>query len=91
MAECDISGLPQATCAHCTGDEDLSAASIEDEWVVIRLFTARESGHCCLVFEHKIKRGDVIGKLQHADNPFVPVPGWACKSCAKSFPLVREG
>lgn len=88
--ECDFSGLPMATCAHCTGDDDSSAASVEDDWEIIRLFTATSSGQCNLMPDHRIKLGDIIGKLQHSSNPFVSVPGWCCKQCARSYPVVRN-
>lgn len=87
--ECDFSLLPKASCAHCTGDVLEDESVTEDDWVVIRLFTATQSGQCCLVDTHKIKRGDIIGKLQHSGNPFISVPGWACKACTRSYPVVR--
>lgn len=44
-------------------------------------FEARYPARCTLDYEHKIKRGDRVAKIQRKDNPMLPVPGIACKNC----------
>lgn len=58
----------------------------EGDYEIVHTMIAKDHGRCCLDEEHKIKRGDKIGKLQHSNNPFVPIPGWACKKCIEWLP-----
>lgn len=75
-----------------SGFDDENLPGIQDqtlEYEVVRTMYSQEAGRCCLNEEHRIRRGDKIGKLQHADNPFIPVSGWACKHCTSIYPKAR--
>lgn len=90
--ECEFSGLPQATCAHCTGDvdEDFDITP-EDEFEIVAVFEAQWSGHCTIDWDHpKIYRGDKVSKVQRTNNPFIPVTGVACKHCTKELPYAKH-
>lgn len=56
------------------------------DYEIVRSFLATQSGRCTLDEDHKIARGDKIAKIQYADNPYVPIPGYACKHCIKFLP-----
>jgi hypothetical protein len=89
MEECLISGLPMATCAHCRGDileEEDEDESPYDDWEITRVFEAIYPGVCTIVRQHKIKRGEKVGRVRHGKNPLVPVSGVACKVCIADYP-----
>ena len=69
---------------HETGevyDED------EGEYELIgRWFHAQFPGHCAIDWEHLIRKGDKVSRIQHADNPMLPIQGVACKSCVILLP-----
>lgn len=57
--------------------------------IIGRTFEAQFPSHCAIDYDHKIKRGDRVGRVQRADNPMIPVPGVACKNCVKMYPRGR--
>jgi len=69
-----------------TDDEDLIP---DHEYEIIATFRSQFSGWCGLVDVHKIRKGDLVAKLQRADNPMVSVPGVACKTCMLDIPRAR--
>lgn len=81
--ECEVSGLVEGFCAHCTGDQEINEA---EGFETVAIFEAQFSGHCAIEYGHKVKRGDLVSKIQHADNPMIPVSGVACKSCTRMLP-----
>ena len=91
MEECDFSGLPRATCSHCTGDVEEKAPVYgnddDEEFEVIgKVFEAQYSGHCTIEYAHKIRRGDRVARVQRVSNPMLPVAGVACAMCVKILP-----
>lgn len=85
---CDFSLLPEATCAHCLGhDNDILP---ESDYEITVLMTAQFHGTCTIDPEHRIRKGDTIARVQHADNPFLPVPGVACASCVLDLPRAKK-
>jgi hypothetical protein len=93
--ECLISGLPMGTCAHCRGDrlDDLDSLEAEDgydDYEITAIFEAIYPGTCILNREHKVKRGDKVGRVRHGSNPLVPIGGVACKVCTQDYPKVRR-
>lgn len=64
-------------------DED--AYSEDDAYVVVQIFRTSYSARCNLEDSHKIKRDDLVGRLQRTDNPLIPVSGIACKHCIKTM------
>lgn len=48
-----------------------------------RRFESQFRGTCTLDYEHKIKRGDRVTRIQRADNPMLPISGVACANCTK--------
>jgi len=70
-------------------DEDIELQDQDLEYEVVHTMISKESGVCCLNDSHRIRRGDKIGKLQRADNPFIPVAGWACRHCTVIYPKSR--
>jgi hypothetical protein len=101
--ECTFSGLAKVYCAHCLGhklgdekpdapkfgnldpDED---AEIEFE-VIGRAFEAKYRGHCTLDYDHKIKMGSRVARVQRRDNPMIPVAGVACSECIRMLPKAK--
>lgn len=59
--------------------------SADVKYVLAATFRAKQSARCTIDDEHRIKRDDLVGKLQRADNPFITVPGLACKNCIKGM------
>lgn len=58
----------------------------ETNYEVLRLFATSYRGRCTLDFDHLFKPGDLVARLQRADNPMLPVPGVACSRCWKLLP-----
>lgn len=87
--ECELSGLPEATCSHCLGqDNDLDYRGIDGDFErVSPKFPSQYTGTCVLDRSHTIKRGDIVCKVQHSDNPLIPVPGVACANCTYDLPV----
>lgn len=101
--ECDFSGLAKIYCAHCLGhklgDEpdqpkygnlDFEEADPEDVFEVVgRAFESKYKGHCTLNYDHKIKMGSRVARVQRKDNPMIPVTGVACSDCIRILPKAR--
>lgn len=86
--ECEMSGLPKDWCAHCRGSVEID---IEEEFEVLsRSFEAQFPGRCTLDYDHVIKRGDLVARVQHAGNPMRPVQGVACSKCVKMLPRAKR-
>lgn len=60
--------------------------SFEEYEAVGRPFESQFPGHCAVDWDHKVKRGDRVTKIQRADNPLIPVGGVACAKCTKIVP-----
>jgi hypothetical protein len=67
-------------------DEDLEP---EDDYEVVAAFPASRGGRCFVEQSHKIRTGDLIARIQHSTNPFIPVPGFACRDCARTLPRAK--
>lgn len=46
-------------------------------------FTTAYRGNCTVDFDHVIKPGEKVARVQRADNPMLPVPGVACHRCIR--------
>jgi len=58
-----------------------------DEYEAVgRPFDAQFPGYCAVNYDHKVKRGERVTKVQRADNPLIPVGGVACGKCTKIIP-----
>lgn len=92
--ECLFSGLPMATCSHCTGDDDLMGVNADydyyDDYEVLRTFEAQFHSHCLIDENHRVRRGDRVAMVRRADNPMLPVRGVACASCTKVLPRAKS-
>ena len=55
------------------------------------LMDAAFSGRCALDWNHRIRKGDVVTRVQSVENPFLPTPGVACGSCTKVLKRYRAG
>lgn len=85
---CEKSDLPKEWCAHCRKSEDVNTT--EEYEVVGRAFDAQYSGRCTLDYDHQIRRGDLVARVRHADNPMLPVQGVACSACVKVLPRAKR-
>lgn len=87
---CDWSELPKSSCAHCNvKEEPVSVFGNDDERefeIIGHPFPAQYGGVCTLDYDHRIRRGDRVAKVQRADNPMLIVSGVACKDCIKGMP-----
>jgi len=72
--------------AELYDDDDLEP---EDDYETLATFISQYSGVCTIDNNHTYKRGDRIAKVQSTRNPFVPVPGVACKHCTRELPRAR--
>ncbi len=61
-----------------------------DEYEITALFEAQYPGHCAINWDHKIKPRDRVARIQHADNPMLPVRGLACKNCVHDLPFAAR-
>lgn len=68
-------------------DSDLNP---ETDFEIVAVFEAQFHGFCAVDRAHVVKRGDRVSKVQHADNPMVPVAGVACKACTWALPRASE-
>jgi hypothetical protein len=58
---------------------------------VTAVFPSQYKGFCKIDYAHRIKLGDMVGKLEKTDNPMLPVSGVACEKCVRDLPrAVRE-
>lgn len=55
-----------------------------EQYVITATFKAQYKGTCTLDIEHQYKTGDIVGKVERSDNPFLPVAGVACNRCVRS-------
>jgi hypothetical protein len=70
--------------------EDEDDTDSEDLYEVIgRAFETKYKGHCTLNYDHKIKMGSRVARVQRRDNPMIPVPGVACSDCIRMLPKAR--
>lgn len=76
----------ERTLKMTTDDEDIIP---NHEYEIVAMFRSQFSGWCTLVDVHKIRKNDLVGKLQRADNPTVSVPGVACPICCLDIPRAR--
>lgn len=88
--ECEFSGLPENTCSHCIGDDDLGNVNEDDYERISKIFPAMFPGQCTIDPDHRIKRGDKVSRVQHADNPMLTVSGVACASCTILLPRAKS-
>lgn len=49
--------------------------------IIGRPFKSQFRGTCTLDRDHEIKRGELVARVQRADNPMLVVGGVACKMC----------
>lgn len=70
---------------HLT-DGDLEEEFESDAgYEIIAIFEAQFPGHCAINWDHKIKVRDRVARIQHADNPMLPVRGLACTKCMRDL------
>lgn len=62
----------------------------EEYELIGRTFESMYAGRCTIERSHKVKRGDMVSRVQRSENPFVTVSGVACKTCTKSLPRARQ-
>lgn len=67
-------------------DEDLELDH-EYEWTA--KFWSQYSGYCTLNPDHRFKKGELVAKIQKADNPFITITGVACKHCLLDIPKAQ--
>lgn len=58
----------------------------DSEFEILSTFRTLYPGWCNVDPEHRIRRDQLVGKLQRASNPLVPVTGMCCKACMKGLP-----
>lgn len=72
-------------------DPNTGEVTDEDEYEIIgRVFEAAFPGHCTIDYEHRVKRGDSVARVQRADNPMLPVTGVACRACTLVLPRAKR-
>lgn len=71
-------------------DVEESGEDPEDLFEVVgRAFEAKYKGHCTINYDHKIKMGSRVAKIQRKDNPMIPVSGVACSECIRMLSKAR--
>lgn len=87
---CVVTGEPMARCLHCSDPNYIVAEEQGPEYETIgRAFRTNFRGVCTIDYRHTIKKGDLVAKVQRADNPNILVTGVACKTCTLMLPGSR--
>ena len=71
-------------------DDVFTGEAEESAYLVTEVFKAQWHGDCTLDPWHRIRRGDLIGRVVPSSNPLVVVQGYACAVCVKSFSRLEE-
>lgn len=58
--------------------------AFSDLYLVVKTVKSSWRGDCNLDETHTYRSGDIIGKLERSDNPFIPVSGWCCNKCVRT-------
>lgn len=76
-----------------TPEEPMSDQEIDftDDFEITSTFVAQYRGTCTIDREHEWRRGQRIGRVAHANNPMLPVQGYACADCTKLLPRSEIG
>jgi len=53
-------------------------------------FRSGFSGRCTIDDDHLIRRDDLVVRVRLQENPFVHVPGVACKGCTIMLPKTKK-
>lgn len=61
----------------------------EDEFEITAIFEAQFPGNCAINWDHRIKVRDKVARIQHADNPALPVRGLACTKCMRDLEFAK--
>lgn len=75
-------------CPICNKEEQPLENS--DPYEVVAVFTSQFSGTCTINREHRIKRGDKVGRVQYSDNPFIAISGVCCEACVNWYPRAKS-
>lgn len=54
-----------------------------------RLFESGFRSHCLIDYDHPIRKGDKVSKVQRAANPMIPISGVICSSCIHVIPKAK--
>lgn len=73
-----------------SGDLEEEFEDSNEQYEMIAVFEAQFPGHCTLNWDHKIKVRDRVARVQHADNPMLPVPGVACTKCMRDLEFAKR-
>lgn len=71
-------------------DEFFGEPEDDEPYVVTSIIKSMFNSNCNLDPWHKIRTGDAIGRVAFAHNPFVPIRGFACAVCVKTYPKMLE-
>lgn len=56
-----------------------------EDFIVTSTFKAQFKGTCTIDETHSYRAGDIVGKVERTDNPFLPVSGVCCNKCVRSL------
>ncbi len=62
----------------------------DTDYEIVAVFDAQYPGHCAIDWDHKIKVRDRVARIQHADNPALPVRGLACTKCMRDLEFAQR-
>lgn len=66
-------------------EDAFTGEAADSEYLVTETFKAQWHGDCALDAWHRVRRGDLIGRVVMGNNPLVIIPGYACAVCVKTF------
>lgn len=85
--KCTITDLPMLECPHCIQDDYLMADDPGPEYETVGgAFKSQFRGQCTVERRHDIRKGDLVSRVQRADNPNILITGVACRSCTLMLP-----
>lgn len=61
----------------------------DEMYEIVAVFDAQFPSRCRVDYDHKIRVGDRVARLQRSDNPMLPVTGVACSKCYKIIPRAQ--
>lgn len=85
--KCKITGVDMLECAHCTQDDYILLPAPGPQYETTGFaFKSLYKGVCTIEPRHTIRKGDLVSRVQRADNPSIVITGVACRNCTLMLP-----
>lgn len=89
--KCIVTGKDMTVCPHCLDDDYIEDIEDGPEYETIgRAFKSQFNGTCRVDDRHTVRKGQLVARIQRADNPNILVQGVACKNCTIMLPKGKK-